>query len=160
AVLVLHDDARRPVDVLGKMLGNQPPLDVGRATGRKVDDEVEALALVEGLLRACVVRHTGERERKRRNDDAHARLGHSDPPPVDRHKLMRPRCAGPAGLTIPGGHGTNGLSRVKGNRLCWKKAYCNVSTPTIRRMRICASSSGAPRKRARSYASRAPTGSS
>ena len=48
AVLVLHDDAGSAVDVLGEVLGEQPPLDVGRSTNREVDDKVEPLAFVEG----------------------------------------------------------------------------------------------------------------
>src|SRR5262249_8007585 len=159
AVLVLHDDASRAVDMLNEMLGDQPALDVGRPAGCEVDDEVEPLALVERVLSLAARRNTGEDDGKRRDGDAHARQSHGDPPAGDRLKLTRASCARPAGLTMPGGHGTNGRSSSERKRPCWKKANRSTSTPTIRRTRICASSSNAPRRQARSCASRAPTGS-
>src|SRR5262245_2076716 len=147
------------IDVLDEVLGDQPPLDVGRPAGREVDDEVEALAFVERVLSLAARRNAGEHDGKRRDGDAHARRSHGDPPAGDRLKLTRASCARPAGLTMPGGHGTNGRSSSERKRPCWKKANRSTSTPTILRTRICASSSNAPRRQARSCASRAPTGS-
>src|SRR5262249_57632263 len=51
ARLVLHHDARLAVDVARQILREQTPFDVGRATGGRADQEREALALVEGLVR-------------------------------------------------------------------------------------------------------------
>ena len=50
AVLVLHDDAGVPIDVLDKMPGEQPSLDVAGSAGGEVDHEIEPLALVEGIV--------------------------------------------------------------------------------------------------------------
>src|SRR5436853_414045 len=41
-------------------------------------------------------------------------------PPTLSFELTRPRCARPAGLTMPGGHGTNVVRRVRGNAVLEK----------------------------------------
>src|SRR4029453_17577907 len=51
ALAILHDDERLPCDMLGDVLAEQPALDIARAAGREVDQQREALALVERLLR-------------------------------------------------------------------------------------------------------------
>jgi len=51
AVHVLHDHVRRAVDMPSQIFREQPALDVGRPAGGEVDQQGEALALVERLLR-------------------------------------------------------------------------------------------------------------
>ena len=50
AVHVLDHDVRRAIDMAGEMLGEHAALDVGRATGSEVDQDGEALVLVEGIV--------------------------------------------------------------------------------------------------------------
>ena len=49
-VHVLHDHGRPALDVIGQMLGEQPPLDIGRSPGREVDEHGQPLAFVVGIV--------------------------------------------------------------------------------------------------------------
>src|SRR5215475_15212891 len=76
AVHVVDDDIRRAVDVAGEVLGEQATLDVGRPAGSEVDQDVETLAGVEGIIGAG--RRCGHRERgAKRDDGTHPK--HRDP---------------------------------------------------------------------------------
>jgi hypothetical protein len=90
AVLVLHDDAGRAVEVLAEMLDQQPSLDVARPAGREVDQQGQPLALVERIV------GTGDREgagcrngggAKPDRDGAQQR--HDDPPFILTSCLLR-----------------------------------------------------------------------
>jgi hypothetical protein len=73
---VLNDDVRLAVDVAREVLGEQAALDVGRPPGGEVDQDGEALALVERLV-GMSRRHGGD-EGAEREGCAHD--GHLDPP--------------------------------------------------------------------------------
>jgi hypothetical protein len=65
--------------MLDQMLGEQPPFDVARPAGGEVDDQDQALALVEGIVGVRLRR--GERDEGAERDDG-AHEGHLHPPDV------------------------------------------------------------------------------
>ena len=62
AAHVLDDDGGLARNVRGQMLGDDAPLDIGRAAGRVVDDHGDGLALVELGTRGVCEDRGGERD--------------------------------------------------------------------------------------------------
>ena len=79
AIHVLNEDAGLAVDVLDQMLCEQPALDIGRATGGKVDDEGEPLAFVEWFV-GCGLRAAQQYRAEPEKNGRHAQGRHRKPP--------------------------------------------------------------------------------